>query len=94
MRLCEFKQAVEELRDRLGLGALVQKIDKVFCKHLNDHWVPKEKEKADKEKAGACACACVRVCVCLSGRSLPFDCLLDFRMLAHSCNSSSTKMHV
>ena len=34
--------ATRELSDRLGLCALLKKIDKVFCKHLNDHWVPKE----------------------------------------------------
>jgi hypothetical protein len=36
------EQAKIQLSDRLGLCALLTKIDKVFCKHLNDHWVPKE----------------------------------------------------
>ena len=36
------EQAKVQLSDRLGLCALLKKIDKVFCKHLNDHWVPKE----------------------------------------------------
>ena len=38
-----------ELSDRLGLCALLKKIDTVFCKHLNDHWVPKEVAAVDKE---------------------------------------------
>ena len=36
------EQAKIQLSDPLGLCALLTKIDKVFCKHLNDHWVPKE----------------------------------------------------
>jgi hypothetical protein len=31
-----------ELKDQLGICALLKKIDKVFCKRLNDHWVPHE----------------------------------------------------
>jgi hypothetical protein len=42
---------VNELNDRLGLYALLQKIDKVFCKHLNDQWVPREQESIDLERA-------------------------------------------
>ena len=40
-----------ELSDRLGLCALLKKIDNVFCKHLNEHWVPKEVAAVDKELA-------------------------------------------
>ena len=40
-----------ELSDRLGLCALLKKIDTVFCKHLNEHWVPKEVAAVDKELA-------------------------------------------
>ena len=60
-------QVATELSDRLGLGALLQKIDKVFCKHLNDHWVPQEVAAIDKEKNGI-------PCTYLSARgSLPSD---------------------
>ena len=40
-----------ELSDRLGRCALLKKIDTVFCKHLNEHWVPKEVAAVDKELA-------------------------------------------
>ena len=45
----ENKAVAEELSDSLGLCALLKKIDTVFCKHLNDHWVPKEVAAVDKE---------------------------------------------
>ena len=45
----ENKAVAEELSDRLGLCALLKKIDTVFCKHLNEHWVPKEVAAVDKE---------------------------------------------
>ncbi len=45
----ENKAVAAELSDRLGLCALLQKIDTVFCKHLNEHWVPKEVAAVDKE---------------------------------------------
>jgi len=52
-RQCEKdnKAVAVELSDRLGLCALLKKIDTVFCKHLNEHWVPKEVAAVDKELA-------------------------------------------
>jgi hypothetical protein len=43
-------EVARKLSDRLGLCALLKKIDKVFCKHLNDHWVPREVAAIDKER--------------------------------------------
>jgi hypothetical protein len=52
-RQCEKdnKAVAVELSDRLGLCALLKKIDTVFCKHLNEHWVPKEVAAVDNELA-------------------------------------------
>jgi hypothetical protein len=36
------RAVTHELKDQLGICALLKKIDKVFCKRLNDHWVPRE----------------------------------------------------
>ena len=45
----ENKAVVAELSDRLGIRALIKKIDTVFCKHLNEQWVPKEVAAVDEE---------------------------------------------
>jgi hypothetical protein len=46
----ENKAVVAELSNRLGIRALIKKIDTVFCRHLNQHWVPKEMAAVDEER--------------------------------------------
>jgi hypothetical protein len=46
----ENKAVVAELSERLGIRALINQIDTVFCMHLNQHWVPKELEAVKKER--------------------------------------------
>jgi hypothetical protein len=46
----ENKAVVAELSERLGIRALINQIDTVFCMHLNQHWVPKELEAVNKER--------------------------------------------
>lgn len=52
------------LGDRLGLCALMKKIDNVFCKHLNEHWVPKE-VAACEEVLAQLGVTYDKVCTCL-----------------------------
>ena len=52
------------LGERLGLCALMKKIDNVFCKHLNEHWVPKE-VAACEEVLAQLGVTYDKVCTCL-----------------------------
>ena len=46
----ENNAVVAELSERLGIRALINQIDTVFCMHLNQHWVPKELAAVGKER--------------------------------------------